>query len=79
MIIYIGHVTQSPNAGNMAAVEELIQNGDVATFTIGQMENENVDVLQEEVNRLIFANLPANWHLRSPGMSIEPWLLCRRI
>ena len=50
MIIYNGHVTHSPNAGNMAAVQEPLRNGDVANFKLGQMEHENISILKEEVS-----------------------------
>lgn len=33
----------------MAAVEDPLHNGDITKFTIGRMENENIDVLNEEV------------------------------
>ena len=49
MIICVSHVTHSPNAGNMAAVQEPLRNGDVANFTLGQMELENISVIREEV------------------------------
>ncbi|KAL4226447.1 hypothetical protein ACF0H5_014430 [Mactra antiquata] len=36
----------------MAAVEDPLHNGDVAKFTIGRMENENIDALNEEIRNL---------------------------
>ena len=53
MIIYNGHVTHSPNAGNMAAVQEPLRNGDVANFKLGQMEHENISILKEEVSKYL--------------------------
>ena len=50
VIIYFRHVTHSPYAGNMAAVEEQpLQNGDVAEFTVERRENDNNESLHEEV------------------------------
>lgn len=40
----------------MAAVEDLLQNGDVTKFGIERMENDNVEVLTEEV--YLFVILP---------------------
>lgn len=54
----------SSYAGNMAAVEDFLHNGDVSCkFTVTQMENENIEQLNEEVtfiycicNEMLFIN-----------------------
>lgn len=34
----------------MAAVQEPLRNGDVANFQLGQMEQENIGIIKDEVN-----------------------------
>ena len=48
-IVCDSHVINFSNAGNMAAVQEPLRNGDVANFQLEQMDQENISIIKEEV------------------------------